>query len=824
MIQSDSMTKHTRQVLLSALKVVVLCLTLFLLCTSNSWAQISTDSKIAPLIEKLIDNDAHIRSLAADALVNIGSAAVPSLIEALKNQDINLRWHAASVLGDLGAEAAPAVPALSAALQDEDGQVRLYATLALGNIGTAAKAAVPSLMAALQDKEQFVRIYVPSALRKIGVEAKVAVPVLTAALKDKNPTVRYNSAYALGAMGTEAVSAVPNLIALLNDSQFYVRLGAIKGLGGIAAGFQDKANALPTSKLQKVISDFEEVLITIQKYKDKFTETDIKLIRRPLNALKAEKETRLFDRVLESLFKHKLLLGIAAYLILLPSIWLILLQVAPLWLLKINNALKPYTDFSLPFISVNVPLRYVLFVGWFHYHPRVLDAWVAKYIKAAREQFPKKDTVSSRACYIPIPVVLDGTTVPQLMNENLRSTFEKQRSCLVIGGEGGVGKTSLACRIAGWAMAEDEDQQLCKHLMLPVLLEEEFRVTEGKSPLLEAIRGQLQALIDEPEPICQELLLRLLRKKRILVIVDRFSEMNATTREAIEPESPEFPVNALVITSRIEEKLGRVNKTIIKPLRIEANKLSSFMEAYLMQRGKRDRFTDQEFFDACNRLSLMVGQNNITVLLAKLYAEQLIASKDVTSNISALPENIPNLMLGYVNELNRDVTDNQFDDRTVHQIAKTIAWECLQQSYQPGTAKRVDAIAALAALGIDDPEAHLNYLEKRLHLIQTIGSAKDRIRFCLDPLAEYLAGWYLIELYGNNDGKWRSHFFKKADDLVKTGGQDAIKGLLLAVRDCYLSEVQGSKETDFVPQKLVKLAGFTPSVNTAATTVQTVIP
>ncbi|WP_292707316.1 hypothetical protein [Nostoc sp. NMS2] len=67
MIQSDSMTKHTRQVLLSALKVVVLCLTLFLLCTSNSWAQITTDSKIAPLIQKLIDNDVHISSIAADA-------------------------------------------------------------------------------------------------------------------------------------------------------------------------------------------------------------------------------------------------------------------------------------------------------------------------------------------------------------------------------------------------------------------------------------------------------------------------------------------------------------------------------------------------------------------------------------------------------------------------------------------------------------------------------------------------------------------------------------------------------------------------------------
>jgi hypothetical protein len=52
------------------------------------------------------------------------------------------------------------------------------------------------------------------------------------------------------------------------------------------------------------------------------------------------------------------------------------------------------------------------------------------------------------------------------------------------------------------------------------------------------------------------------------------------------------------------------------------------MEAYLTQRGKRDRFTDTEFFDACSRLSAMVGPRNITVLLAKLYAEQLIAVKD----------------------------------------------------------------------------------------------------------------------------------------------------------------------------------------------------
>jgi hypothetical protein len=242
--------------------------------------------------------------------------------------------------------------------------------------------------------------------------------------------------------------------------------------------------------------------------------------------------------------------------------------------------------------------------------------------------------------------------------------------------------------------------------------------------------------------------------------------------------------------------------------------------------GFSNKFADREFFDACDRLSLMVGQRNITVLLAKLYAEQLIANVETRNFVSlqnTMPQDIPSLMLGYLNELNRDVTGDKFDDRTIHQQVKAIAWECIQQNYQPGSAKRKDVIAILAALGANDPEASLEYLENRLHLIQTIGSGKDQIRFCLDPLAEYLAGLHIVDSYNNNDGKWRSLFLKKADDLVKTGAQDTIKGFLLAVRDCYLSQIPDCKESDFVPQRLAKIAGFTPPVNTQIYT-QSVMP
>lgn len=886
------MVKHTRAKFLTAavFKVAILCLSLFLLVSGNSWAQPIPYTQVTPLIEKLTDNDFRVRHDAADAVVKIGSPAVPFLIEALKAESKQVRWRAASALAEIGAEASSAVPSLIAMLHDEDeyirriaayalgkigpqassavpnlvdalqdsdrnlrmvvayalgkigseasvavpaiiatlqdanAEVRLSAATALGRIGAEEKTAVPALITALQDKDKYVRQGAADALGRFGAKANKAVPALITALRDKNKYVRLNAASALGRIGIEAKPAIPALIAALQDEKVEVRRNAAGGLGGIAGVFQDKAKTLSSTELEKDISELEKALKIVEDPKAKFAEQDIAVVRRPLLALKAEQETRLFDRTLEWILNHKWLLLSTSYVIFVPLLWFVFLRVRPLWLLKINDALKPYTDVPLPVIGISVPIRFALFVGFFHYHPRVLDGWVAAHLKSVREEFQEKDTVRDRKVYIPIPVVLkdgeteEGKTVAQLTGKDLRSAFKKQRTCLLIWGEGGAGKTSLGCQIAKWAIVDDETERLCEHYMLPVLIEEELDFdAASQQSFMAAIRGQLQDLTNEPNSISEELLERLLRQRRILVIVDHLSEMSEATRKAIRPELPDFCVNALVITSRTEETLGRVVKTTLKPLRIEGNRLSSFMEAYLMQRGKRDRFTDTEFFDACSRLSLMVGQRNITVLLAKLYAEQLIAAKDSTASgvgvqgLAPLPDNIPDLMLSYLNELNCSVTGDKFDDdadgerfasRTVQQDAKAIAWECLKQTYRPATAKREDAIAAL---GGDNAEARLKYLEDRLRLIQTIGPALDQIRFALDPLAEYLAGLQLLEHYGKDRGQWRKFLTQAA---ARPGAPATIQGFLLAVRDCCLAKGSDAKVPDFVAQELGKQAGL----------------
>jgi hypothetical protein len=75
------------------------------------------------------------------------------------------------------------------------------------------------------------------------------------------------------------------------------------------------------------------------------------------------------------------------------------------------------------------------------------------------------------------------------------------------------------------------------------------------------VRDKLQ--LDE-EPASAELVTRLLKRQRVLVIVLGFSELDQPTRSSIQPGNADFPANALVITSRVEEALGGASKTVIR--------------------------------------------------------------------------------------------------------------------------------------------------------------------------------------------------------------------------------------------------------------------
>ncbi|MCY7383025.1 MAG: HEAT repeat domain-containing protein, partial [Microcoleus sp. CAN_BIN18] len=726
--------------------------------------------------------------------------------------DRNVRRSAASALESIGAEAKTAVPQLIPLLKDSDTDVRRSATNVLGSIGAEAKTAVPQLILLLKDSDINVRSSATNALGSIGAEAKTAVPQLILLLKDSDRFVRSSAATALGSFGAEAKTAVPQLIPLLKDSYAEVRSSATSALESIALSLQEKAKTLTPSELNQAVLNLESALKILEPYKperyDKYNperqsenKRTIANLRVYIKNLKAEQNANLFNLISQ----NQWVVVTIIYLIFFPSLWFAILRLRPLWLLRINDALKPY-EFKLPETWGGAPVRIrdLTFISIFIYRPRVLDSWVLAHIETVREQFSQRNTVKSRATYIPVSFELDDKKLPQLRGQDLPTIFTKKRICLLIWGEGGIGKTSIACQIADWAMEPDKTQRLCKHLMIPILIEEELdsKVAEGKHPFFEAIRGQLKSITNHPTPIAEELLQKLLQQRRILVIADHFSEMAETTQKEIDPNAADFPINALVVTSRLDSTMGKANKNTLHPLRIEGSELSAFMEKYLDKLGKLNLFNGSQFHYACGDLAKLLEEIRIqgrstTVLFAKLYADVLVAKMEGNKS-GKLPENIPDLMLSYLNELNRDMVENKLTDITVHEDAKLLAWECLKLTYRPTSTKITDAINALSAFNSQDVERRFNYLQEKLHLMQTNVPSKENVRFVLDPVAEYLAGLHLVDIYGENESKWRDFLI----DADFQNSPEAIKGFMLAVRDCYLAKIPGARDTDFLPKAI----------------------
>ena len=87
----------------------------------------------------------------------------------------------ASVLGELGVHAIPAIPALCDALKDESDQVRWEAAESLGELGEYALRAVPALMEARHHPDPGLQAEADEALKKIAPD-KYGTIILTESL------------------------------------------------------------------------------------------------------------------------------------------------------------------------------------------------------------------------------------------------------------------------------------------------------------------------------------------------------------------------------------------------------------------------------------------------------------------------------------------------------------------------------------------------------------------------------------------------------------------------------------------------------------------
>lgn len=741
-----------------------------------------TNASVEALLQELDHSDPEQRQKALNALSELGpnaTDAVPQLIAIVKDttEERMVRVYANHALGRIGIGDDRAASALEDVAKNEQGLVRDAAIIALGWLGPNTEAFLRSV---LEDGDPSAQRSAAQALGRIGPAQPETVTALLRALMAGDSEVQRKTATALGSAKAALLPALNGLIDYVArdpaTTDANARFKAAAGLEDLAATARTLPNAatfLPTLRRARdiLVSDADERL----EKNAKNIEPVISLIemKSQMHPPKIQQHSLLGNNyILYSLY------FVLFYLLIIICI-IVLLFISPESLLRIQTVLGP-VDASSSNNRRKLTIGRFFWLGALTAHPRVLDAWVARRLPIARARFETSETVSQLGPRVPLPVLLGNQLVENFQAATLRPIFCSSLSFLLIHGEGGIGKTSLACQIGRWAISSDPENRVSAHPMLPILIDDDLEEQEGV-PFLAAINRRLQHLVDSPAQIPGDLLLALLRSRRVLVIVDRFSELNMATRRMVQPDSLAFPVNALIVTSRLKENLG-IELALLRPLSIYPDKLSVFLIDYLKCMGKADPITDDILSEARRNLAFLVQDTPITVLLAKLYAEQLVYLIEVAAgDLQKLPRSIPELMLKYVSLLNESIGEDKVPTHKVHADLKLICSASMQHGFYPAAAP-IDRL--LQVLGGPDAESRLAYIQDRLCLTVAVDPPGYALRLRLDPLAELLSALHVSETYASDSEAWFALFDSlKGQPLERPANGGFIRALASVCRN-----------------------------------------
>jgi HEAT repeat protein len=764
---------------------------------------------INTLVQRLYDHrSAAIRRNAAAALQHIGPLGDDFVVTKVSDQlkaetDLDTKIAMAVALAALGnGPHGSAATAFFEALRSSDNRALQQAVcIGLSKVAPPPNANVPLLIDIAKAEYPDVRVAALDAIGHIHQQPDTAIPALDDALRhDGIPSVRVAAIEALGqfkSFGSMGGKALQGLVAASTDPR--TRFVAVKTLGVLGDSLRLQFETKVSPQDFSLELPLQNAVSAVQKYQQ--AEPGNSEFLDASKSLAEARDTlarkKLRQRVIDAYSSHplfgKLLMAVVIYLIWIFLLHTVVLRLSPLRLVHWNEFLKGLGTVK---VSTFFAMKLRTMLLWNAYKDsRVLAAWVEAHAETARVNFIRCCIKGTREVFHPLPVEIDGQVLGEPHATALREVCRPKKWFLRVVGEGGVGKTTIACQIALWAVDNDQEKRLVKdHRMLPVLLERAGNATflQDWSHFKAAIRGKLQDLIREAKPVPEWLCDKLLEDSRLVVVIDGLSEMTSVAEPPL-PLKPDYSLAALIVTSRSEELWSEVNHTDIRPLRIDSNHLSSFMNAYL---GRTTRLADHELFDACRRLAAMMGARSITPLLARMYAEQLAGEG---GSRRRLPENIPDLMLGYLSTLNRNRKPEEPDQATVRRAAELAAWECCKTTYSAGYASK-DRVYSEFASRDGLKQDLLDYLETRLQLVRTIPPAQSYIEFSFDPIADYLAGMWLLEVLTNDD-QWLE-FLEAVDHRKNKTEPEPVVDFLVAVLECCIHNTTQFKGSPWILERL----------------------
>ena len=183
------------------------------------------------VVGRLGELDPLESSAASQAIVDLGSNAVPHLKPFLESEDYKTYSLGCEACRVIGEPCSVYVPLLLQRLRDGDERFRGPSIGAMAGFGQAALPAMKEITAALEDKNFMTQVFACKVLASMGIAAKPAGPKLVVLAEIGNPSARSWATIALGAIGpVEEYDVIEILDGKLDDFLLLDKQRALQGL------------------------------------------------------------------------------------------------------------------------------------------------------------------------------------------------------------------------------------------------------------------------------------------------------------------------------------------------------------------------------------------------------------------------------------------------------------------------------------------------------------------------------------------------------------------------------------------------------------------
>lgn len=422
-------------------------------------------------------------------------------------------------------------------------------------------------------------------------------------------------------------------------------------------------------------------------------------------------------------------------------------------------------------------------LGTFHAMSSCQAAWVALHIERAARAFEGSKFAIERSTYgeASATVVAMGTTqelARGIRLEDVRALVSPNaadpRLVVWIRGQGGVGKSHLACRIARWLL----QQALRAHPAIVVVIDGNAETREA----LDALIRERLASLTQATDVDASLVGHLLASGRVVLLFDGLTERSPKTIDVVHGylESPGAPALS-ICTARSAHGFTARRSVTIEPMPLDADELLPFLSSYRLSLPAGQRRSEEllePVRQAAKRIAEGERRTPLTPLLVTLLWDEAVAGGAFSSlAVEAFNGYVARALVPAGNAA--DVAEQR---RLALVRARVLGRLALGKNYRPGRWFTRDAAAgSLRAAGVGAAEHDTLHDFVAAGLLEEDSPDGGQLRFLIDPLSEYLCALSILYSFDGNDPGWDE--FLATLDAMSPEARAAADGFLVALAD-----------------------------------------